>query len=162
MVAPVSPLVTGRTVIDRNGDIYQYVPPNFVPGTPPPVSPMIIGGRFSTDSAGFVFEYVPPSMVQRTFPPPPVNTTPPAITIVTGGGAVGSQIARTNPGTWIPPGPYANQWQSAGVNIPGATTQSYTAQETDVGHLITLIVTVTNEGGSLSATSNSVGPITGP
>lgn len=162
MVAPVSPLVTGRTVLDRNGDIYQYQPPNFVPATPPPVGPMVIGGRVSTDSVGDVFEYVPPSLIQRSLPPPPTNTSPPVITIVTGGGAVGSLIARSQPGTWVPPGPYTNQWQSGGVNIPGATATTYTAQESDVGHSITVIVTVTTEGGSLSATSNAVGPITGP
>lgn len=162
MVAPVSPLVTGRTVIDRNGDIYQYAPPNFVPGTPPPVGPMIIGGRVSTDSIGDVFEYVPPNMVQRSLPPPPVNSSPPAISILTGGPVPGSQVVRTNPGTWVPPGPYLNQWRSGGVNIPGATANSYVIQETDVGNQITLVITVTNEGGSVSATSNAVGPITSP
>lgn len=155
---PVSPLVTGRTVIDRNGDIYQYTPPTLTPSSPAPVPPLVVR-RIVTDSTGIVYEYTPPTLTRRT-PVPPTNTSPPQITIVTGGGAVGSQIVRQNPGTWVPPGPYTNQWQSAGANIPGATAVSYIAQESDVGHLITLIVTVTTEGGALSATSNAIGPIT--
>lgn len=155
---PVSPLVTGRTVIDRNGDIYQYTPPTLTPSAPPPVPPLVVR-RIATDNAGTVFEYTPPTLTRRT-PLPPTNSTPPQIVIVTGGGAVGSQIVRQNPGTWVPPGPYANQWQSAGVNIPGATAVSYNAQASDVGNMITLVVTVTTEGGSLSATSNAIGPIT--
>lgn len=160
MVA-VPPLVTGRTAIDSIGDIYQYVPPNLVPATPPPAPPLIVG-RVATDSTDTVFEYVPPNMVQRSGTvSPPVNTSPPFISIVSGGPVVGSQCVRTNPGTWIPPGPYTNQWQSGGVNIPGATGLGYIIQASDVGKLITIIVTVTNEGGSLSATSNALGPITG-
>lgn len=156
---PVSPLVTGRTVIDRNGDIYQYTPPTLTPATPPPVSPLVVR-RIATDAVGDVYEYVPPDLVKRSLPPPPTNSTPPAIVIVTGGGAVGSQIVRNNPGTFVPPGPYTNQWLSAGVPIPGATAVSYNAQASDVGNMISLIVTVTNEGGSVSATSNTLGPIT--
>lgn len=160
MVA-VPPLVTGRTVIDSIGDIYQYTPPTLTPSSPPPVPPLTVR-RIATDSVGDVYEYVPPNLVKRTLPPPPVNTSPPAISIVTGGGAVGSQIARTNPGNWVPPGPYTNQWQSGGVDIPGATGLGYIAQDSDVGNMITVVLTVTNEGGSLSSTSNAVGPITGP
>lgn len=128
---PPPEMTTFGLALDTNGDIWQYQGSN---------------GMVKIGS-------LTPAL------PPPNNTVPPSLTFVTGTGAVGSQIA-CNPGTWVPTGTYARQWFSEGVAIPGANSPSYTAQASDVGNMITCVVTATNESGSGAATSNALGPIT--
>jgi hypothetical protein len=88
---------------------------------------------------------------------PPVNTAVPAIS---GSANIGSTLSTTN-GTWTgaPPPTYAYQWKRGGVNIGGATSNSYLLVSGDYGTTITVTVTATNGLGSASATSTGVGPI---
>ena len=91
-------------------------------------------------------------------PVPPSNTVPPNAsgTNFTQGG-----LAVTSNRTWIGDSPrvYTYQWQvTGGAAIAGATTQSWTIEGHE-GDMIECVVTATNDGGSASATSNSIGPI---
>jgi hypothetical protein len=56
---------------------------------------------------------------------------------------------------------YAYQWKRGGVNISGATANTYTLVTADLGAMITATVTATNAAGSASATAAAVGPVTG-
>lgn len=158
MTNPVNPLVSGRTGIDTAGNVYHYMPPSLLPTTPVP-NPPIITGRIVTDGAGNIFEYAPPGLMAiGTGPPPPLpvcTVTP----VITGALASGSTLT-CDGGTWNPSGVITYQWQSGGVNIPGQTASSYITKTGDVGNMIACVVTSTNAGGTVSATSNSVGPIT--
>jgi hypothetical protein len=55
---------------------------------------------------------------------------------------------------------YAYQWKRGGVNISGATSNSYLLVIADLGANITVTVTATNPAGSASATSAARGPVT--
>ena len=55
---------------------------------------------------------------------------------------------------------YAYQWKRGGVNISGATANTYTLVTADLGATITATVTATNAAGSASATAAGVGPVT--
>jgi hypothetical protein len=55
---------------------------------------------------------------------------------------------------------YAYQWKRGGVNISGATANTYTLVTADIGAMITATVTATNAAGSASATAAGVGPVT--
>jgi hypothetical protein len=55
---------------------------------------------------------------------------------------------------------YAYQWKRGGVNISGATANTYTLVTADLGAMITATVTATNTAGSASATATAVGPVT--
>lgn len=86
----------------------------------------------------------------------PTNTVAPAIsgTII-----VGQTLTTTN-GTWTgSPTGYSYQWLRGGVNISGATSNTYLLVTADLAATITVTVTATNAGGSASATSTGVGPI---
>jgi hypothetical protein len=54
---------------------------------------------------------------------------------------------------------YAYQWKRGGVNISGATANTYTLVTADIGAMITATVTATNTAGSASATAAGVGPV---
>lgn len=88
--------------------------------------------------------------------PGPVNTVAPAIT---GTAEVGQTLTRTL-GTWTGTGTitYATQWLRNGTAISGATGATYLQQGADVGPLITVRVTATDDEGSRSAVSNAVAP----
>lgn len=88
---------------------------------------------------------------------PPVNTLAPAIS---GTLAHGSTLTSTT-GTWTGSSiTYSYQWMSSGVAVAGATSSTYVTQVSDVGDMITCVVTASNTGGAPSATSNTLGPIT--
>ena len=89
-------------------------------------------------------------------PDPPSNSAPPVIS----GSPVVGQTLTTTTGTWVGALSLAAQWKKDGVNISGATTVNYTLVTGDVGGIITVTVTATNTGGSTSATSTGVGPVT--
>lgn len=90
--------------------------------------------------------------------PSPVNLTPP---VISGDPTVGSILTATN-GTWAnSPTSFTYQWQSNGVNIPGATSSTYITQISDIGHTVTIIVTAINSNGSASASSNGIIVISG-
>ena len=83
----------------------------------------------------------------------PVNYVAPA---VTGTGKVGTTLTSDN-GSWYgyPTPTYTYQWQKAGSNISGATTNTYTVVLGDISSAITCIVTATNISSTVTATSNS-------
>lgn len=89
------------------------------------------------------------------------NFTAPVIS----GSPVQGQTLSSTTGTWGAGGKplvYTYQWQGNGVNIGGATSSTYVLTATEVGKLITCVVTATTTNGSQSgsATSNSLGPVT--
>jgi hypothetical protein len=87
----------------------------------------------------------------------PVDSALPAIT---GTPQVGSALAAST-GTWTgSPTSYSYQWNANGTAISGATSSTYALISSEVGETITVTVTATNFGGSATATSNSVGPVT--
>jgi FG-GAP-like repeat/Cep192 domain 4 len=87
--------------------------------------------------------------------PAPVSQTAPSIS----GNAVRGSTLTCSDGTWTnSPTSFAFQWLRNGQAIPGATNQTYTVVEADVGTQITCRVTASNAGGSNSRTSSSVTP----
>ena len=96
--------------------------------------------------------------------PPPVNT---ALPVVSGGTVQGVTLSTTT-GSWAnSPVGYTYQWQDCNLsgsscsNISGATGSTYTLAAADVGDTVDAVVTASNTGGSTSATSAYVGPVTG-
>src|SRR6478609_2865922 len=79
----------------------------------------------------------------------PRNTVLPTIT---GTAQVGQTLTRTT-GTWVPTGTFTQQWYAAGVAISGATRTTYVPVVGDVGKVITVRVTATNNRGATVATS---------
>ncbi len=52
----------------------------------------------------------------------------------------GSTVTATVP-AWLPePTSFTYQWQSDGVEIPGATSKTYLVQDSDIGHVLTFVV----------------------
>lgn len=82
----------------------------------------------------------------------PVNSVAPAIT---GTATVGSTLTVTD-GTWSGSPTYTRQWYRNGVALSSATATTYTLVAGDSGKSITVIVTATNAGGPVTATSNAV------
>jgi len=75
----------------------------------------------------------------------PVNSIAP---VVSGATVVGSVLSCTT-GTWSgSPSSYAYQWRKAGVNIGGATADTYTSVSGDIGAAIDCVVTASNAGGA--------------
>lgn len=87
----------------------------------------------------------------------PVNSVAP---VISGTATVGQTLSSTT-GTWSGTGTlsYAYQWKRDGVNISGATSATYLLDALDEATNITCRVTATDDNGSASATSNSLGPI---
>ncbi|MCI0601130.1 MAG: hypothetical protein L0Y60_16760 [Beijerinckiaceae bacterium] len=87
----------------------------------------------------------------------PVNTALPA---VTGTATVGQTLSVSN-GTWTnTPTGFAYQWKRAGVNITGATANTYPLVVLDQGKAITCAVTASNgSGSSAPATSNATSAV---
>lgn len=95
---------------------------------------------------------------QASGPPPtpaaPVNTVAPSIS----GSAAVYQTLTADRGSWTgyPAPTFAYQWRRGGVNISGATGQTYALQEADHTTTITVSVTATNTQGNASAVSSGV------
>jgi hypothetical protein len=89
---------------------------------------------------------------------PPEPTAAPVITALTDL-VVGSQLVSTT-GSWTGSPTYARQWRRGATNIGGGTGTGHVLVAADVGQMITCNVTATNAGGSVTATSNALGPIT--
>jgi hypothetical protein len=107
--------------------------------------------------------------VASSAPPPPaapVNTAKPAISGTTQQGGT----VTVSDGSWSGDTPmtFAYQWMDcnqAGVsctNIPGATSNSYTLQSSDLNDTVAAAVTASNDAGSASATSNASPVVTAP
>jgi len=85
----------------------------------------------------------------------PVNTVLPEVT----GSPIKGQTLTVSDGTWTGnPTSYMYQWFS-GTNFV-STASTYVIQQFDVNKLIHCDVLATNSGGSTTASSNSVGPVT--
>jgi hypothetical protein len=125
------------------------------PGPPP----------FTAGSQPITISSVPtiPQLPWNPNPPepelPPVNTVRP---FLTGNPNVGVTLI-VNTGTWTttkPPLAYAVEWLRNGSPIAGATNQGYTLTATDVGTLISSIVTATDANGvEANAETLATGPI---
>lgn len=91
---------------------------------------------------------------------PPVNVIAPFIS----GAPVVGQNLTANAGTWVPSEgvTYSYQWQANGVDIPGATGQTYIPTPGDEGMTLTVVVTATNIAGSADAESNAVTILAAP
>jgi hypothetical protein len=95
------------------------------------------------------------SKISGTPPPPiaPVSSVPP---VISGGTSVGSLLTSTL-GSWLNfPISYAFQWKRNTIDIPSATTSTYTLVQADAAQDIFCVVTATNAGGSTPATSNNI------
>jgi hypothetical protein len=96
----------------------------------------------------------------------PSNTTPPAIS---GTPQSGSQLSAST-GTWAGTAPltYAYQWSRCDANggscssISGATSQTHTLQQVDVGTTLRVKVTASNSDGSASLTTVPTAVVTAP
>jgi hypothetical protein len=93
---------------------------------------------------------------------PQIRTSP----TISGTAVVGRALTTSN-GSWSnSPKSYAYAWEDCNRSgsdcsrIGGASSASYVLRAKDVGHTIRSVVTATNDGGSKSATSASVGPVT--
>ena len=97
--------------------------------------------------------------VMVTVPVAPANITIPSITGIAN---VGSTLTVT-PGTWsgFPVPTLTYQWLRGATAIAGATGTTYAPVTADVGSNISVTETATNPSGTASATSTSVGPVTG-
>jgi hypothetical protein len=79
----------------------------------------------------------------------PDNTVAPAIT----GTARVGQVLTGSTGTWSGTPTFARQWRANGAAIPGATGATYTLVTDDLGKVITLAVTATEDGKSWTVVS---------
>jgi hypothetical protein len=109
--------------------------------------------RYWTSAVGAAFAAL--ALAAAAFAAAPANTTAPA---VTGTPQAGSTLTVSN-GTWTnSPTSFAYRWQrctgSTCTNIAGATQQSYTIADADVGHTLRAVVTASNADGSSTANSN--------
>ncbi len=93
---------------------------------------------------------------ELVLPAAPVNNGPPGIT----GTPQQGDTLSVNTGSWLNnPSGYTYMWEDCGGSgnscsaITGATSSSYTLQASDVGSTVEAVVTATNSGGSVSATS---------
>jgi hypothetical protein len=94
----------------------------------------------------------------------PVPTTAPENVVLptVSGIETEGQTLTAAPGSWlgIPAGVFEYQWQRGGVDIGGATSQTYVIQAADVGEALTVEVTATNDIGSTTAESiDTVTPV---
>jgi len=89
----------------------------------------------------------------------PVNSVAPVIS----GTAERGQTLSSTTGTWSGVGTitYAYQWKRDGSNISGATSATYLLLAADDNTFITCTVTATDDEGSNSRSSNTLGPVLG-
>jgi len=95
-----------------------------------------------------------------TLPPSgPVNTVAPAIS----GTVERSETLTSTTGTWTGTGTitYAYQWKRDGLSISGATSSTYVLVAADDNANITCLVTATDDEGSDTQLSNTLGPVLG-
>lgn len=90
---------------------------------------------------------------------PPSNTVAPAIT----GTPVVGELLTCSTGTWVglEPITYSYQWKRGGVDIGGATNNTYTLVQADAGNTANISCTVeaTNAVGETPADSNTIAQI---
>jgi hypothetical protein len=77
--------------------------------------------------------------------------------VIAGAAPVGSVLTCTQGNYYGSPAPTVTRtWNRNGTPIPGEVGLTYTTQVEDQGAAITVEETVTNAGGSVEATSNSI------
>ena len=92
---------------------------------------------------------------------PPQNQVAPTI----GGAPTAGQTLTASAGTWTGNPSFSYQWQQCDnsgqscFDLGGGTGSSYQPSANDVGHMVTVVVTATNTGGSATAAASPVGPI---
>jgi hypothetical protein len=91
-------------------------------------------------------------------PAAPVNTGPPVISGVT----QVFNILTVDPGSWNGSPAFTYVWLRGATPIAGATALTYELVSADLDAMISVTVTATNAGGSATATTPAVGPITTP
>lgn len=74
------------------------------------------------------------------------------------------QVLTATTGTWnVTPDSYGYQWQSSATsngtysNISGATSSTYTLTSSEVGYFLKVVVSATNDAGTVSSTSAATG-----
>jgi hypothetical protein len=91
----------------------------------------------------------------------PVDLTAPSLG---SGPAVGIGVTARG-GAWAPAGTDTYQWQhstdhgAVWLSLPGQTSATYVPDSADTGALLRVLVTVTNPYGSVTLTTNAVGPV---
>ena len=151
---PVAVVTDGRAT-EGNNAIAVYEAPAGTPVIAGPALPIVVAPAGSRVEAG---PAIPVRVVAGSLggatATPPVNTGLPVIS----GTAVSGQTLSTTDGTWTGTAPisYTYQWKRGGINIGGATNNTYLLTDSDNGATITVTVTATNAAGSASATSASV------
>lgn len=89
----------------------------------------------------------------------PVNTAPPQIH----GKALRGSTLQVEPGTWQPDTvTLTYQWTRDGAPINGATGTTYGLVEADLGTMIGVVETATDETGAGTASADPVGPVRKP
>jgi hypothetical protein len=117
----------------------------------------------ATNDAGSDTSTSAPSAV---LPAPPANTVAPAIS----GDEEIRETLTADPGTWTGTGPltYEYQWQRCDffgencVDITGATDDTYTLDDDDAGHVITVVVTASNAAGTAAADAPATAAVVDP
>jgi hypothetical protein len=179
--APVPPSIPGVVQPQYTGGGSATVPASLFPEftTTPPSPPIVFANIFNLGNVAppSTPGQTPPPIVPSSVPtipqlpwnpnptpePPPVNTAPPIVTIVTNL-QVGSTLASST-GTWTGTGgtiTYARQWLRNGSPIAGASATSYILTAADVGAMIACNVTATDANGEASMDSAPVGPVIEP
>lgn len=88
---------------------------------------------------------------------PPVSNTAP---VISGTNVDSGTTLSSTTGTWLnTPTSYAYQWRANASAISGATANTFTLTNTQLGANITCNVTAINAVGNATATSNSLGPV---
>ena len=112
-----------------------------------------VTGNSAVNSAGQVVDTIP--VAGGTPVAPPVNSVAPSIS----GTPTSGQTLTANDGTWSDSPTFTRQWKADGAAISGQTGSTLLLDDSYVGKSITVTVTATNTGGSVSATSAAVGPV---
>ncbi len=107
-----------------------------------------------------------PTTVVPAAPTPPNEASAPTIS----GQAISGQTLTARPGSWngTQPVDYTYQWQRCDpqgdpcADIAGATANTYTAAQSDLGSTLAVVVTATNAAGAATATAYTSGAVIGP
>ncbi len=93
------------------------------------------------------------------------NDSPTGVPVINGTPTQGAELTADTTGISDPDGPdtltFSHQWLADGNNIDGATSDSYTLTQSEVGQNISVTVTYTDAGSTNETlTSATVGPVT--
>lgn len=93
-------------------------------------------------------------------PPEPAAPTVTTAAAITGTPTVGQTLTQSGAAFDGEPTPTVTyQWQADAVDIASATTTAYLLTSAEETKTITCIVTATNSEGTVSSTSNALGPV---